>query len=248
LHRILGQDPLGVEVPVMEIFSGPHKEKILGVRKGGSIEFFLGDDVSPDSISFYDLCFRKFPKDRCDEVLQDQGIGKVNIFLLFWKNKLLGAVAIFLGRDEKIRNFHAVESFIRQASIALSQRITANLLRRSEELLREVVNISPHPIALIDKNGRYLFVNPAFTEMFGYSLEEIQNGREWFRLAYPDPEYRKVVIEAWKADLERSRVGEFRPRTFLVRCRNGKEREVLFTPVTLSNGAQFITYSDKSGK
>ena len=248
LHRILSRDPIGLELPMMDIFSGLYKGLAFEVIKKGSAEFILEDEERPGSISMYDLCFQRIPKDQCSEIQQDQGIGKANIFLLFWKDEFFGAVAIFLGREEKIQNIHVVESFIRQASIAISQRITANRLRRSEERFREVVNVSPHPISLIDKNGRYLFVNLAFTEMFGYSLEEIQNGRDWFRLAYPDVEYRKTIIEAWKADLEKSRIGEFRPRKFKVRCRNGREREVLFVPVTLSNGAQFITYIDGSGK
>ena len=248
LHRILGRDPIGLELPMLEIFSGSHKDQAFKVIKKGSAEFLLEDREGPRSISLYDLCFQRIPKDQCSEIMRDQGIGKVNIFLIFWKNEFFGAVSIFLGRNDTIENIHAVESFIRQASIAISQRMTADRLRRSEEWFREMANISPHPISIIDRKGRYLFINLAFTKMFGYSLEEVRNGREWFRIAYPDPKYRKMALEAWKADLEKSQIGEFRPRRFKVRCKNGEKREVLFTPVTLSNGAQFITYVDVSGK
>jgi len=246
LHRILGHDPVGLEMPMMDIFSGPHKNVALQVIKKGSAEFLLEDGNGPGSMSAHDICFQRIPEELCDEIMREQNIGKAKIFLLYWKDEFFGAVSIFLGRDERIENIHVVESFIRQSSIAISQRMTAARLRRSEERFREVVNISPHPISLIDRSGRYLFVNQAFTGMFGYTLEDIPDGREWFRLAYPDEEYRQVVIDTWKTDLANSKVWDFRPRRFRVRCRNGDEREVLFTPVTLSNGTQFVTYVDVS--
>lgn len=247
LNRILGQDPLGMEVPITEILSGPYKEKVLSAKKGGSIEFLLADGPGTDSLSFYDLCFQKFPRNRCDEVVRDQSIGKVNIYLLFWKDELFGAVAIFLGQDDKIDNVQTVESFIRQASIAIRQRVTEKRLRKSMDISMEMANVYPYPISVIDKSGRYRFVNRAFTEMFGYSLEDVPNGREWFKIAYPDSEYRRVAIETWENDLEKSQTGEFRPRTFRVRCRNGEEKEILFQPVTLSGGLQFVVYREVPG-
>lgn len=246
LHRILGHDPVGLELPMMDIFSGSHQHVALQVIKKGSTEFLLEDEKGPGSMSLYDICFQRIPRELCNRILSEQNIGKANIFLLYWKDEFFGAVAIFLGRDERIENIHAVESFIRQSSIAISQRMTAARLKRSEERFREVVNISPHPISLIDRSGRYLFVNQAFTGMFGYTLEDIPDGKDWFRLAYPDEEYRQVVIDTWKTDLANSKVWDFRPRRFRVSCKNGEERDVLFTPVTLSNGAQFVTYVDVS--
>jgi hypothetical protein len=37
-------------------------------------------------------------------------------------------------------------------------------------------------------------------------------------------------------------VGMVRPRQFQVRCRNGECREILFRPVTMRDGNQFVTY------
>ena len=60
------------------------------------------------------------------------------------------------------------------------------------------------------------------------------------------PEYRKNVIAVWKSDYEKSGSGIPRPRTFTVRCKDGTDREILFRPVTLSDGKECVVYEDIS--
>ncbi len=117
-------------------------------------------------------------------------------------------------------------------------------LKKSEELFSNVAQNSPLPIAIIDPDGTYHFINKSFIETFGYDLDDFRMGREWFLLAFPDPEYRKKVISAWQSDFKHSSVGEPRPRTYTVRCKNGADKIIFFRPVTLSDGKQCIIYED----
>ncbi|HZD43005.1 MAG TPA: PAS domain S-box protein, partial [Methanomicrobiales archaeon] len=117
-------------------------------------------------------------------------------------------------------------------------------LRESEERFHTIADLSPFPISIIDQDGRYLYINRKFTEMFGYALSDIPSGKEWFMLAFPDPNYREDVIKTWMSDLQGHGVGEVRPRQFKVRCRNGEVRDILFRPVTLSDKKQYVTYED----
>jgi len=117
-------------------------------------------------------------------------------------------------------------------------------LKKSEELFSNVAQNSPLPIAIIDPDGTYHFINQSFVETFGYDLDDFRMGREWFLLAFPDPEYRKEVIGAWQSDFEHSSVGELRPRTYTVRCKNGIDKIIFFRPITLSDGKQCIIYED----
>ncbi len=66
-------------------------------------------------------------------------------------------------------------------------------LRSEEEKFRTLVEESPIGISLIGKDGHYRYINPKFVEIFGYSLEDIPTGREWFKEGYPDQEYRKKM-------------------------------------------------------
>lgn len=131
----------------------------------------------------------------------------------------------------------------------ISERKRAEIaLKESEEKFRNVAELSSFPVAVIDSDGRYIYVNKKFTETFGYTGEEIKDGGVWFRLAYPDPEYRRAARQAWKEDLAHSCVGEVRPRIFSVTCRDGTKKEICFRPITMPDGNQLITYEDITEK
>jgi len=95
---------------------------------------------------------------------------------------------------------------------------------------------SPSGMAMIDKDGKFLYINPKFKEMFGYDLNDIPYGRDWFRLAYPDPAYRHEAISTWVNDLEASRPGEMRPRTFEVNCKDKTRKFIKFVAAQLVDG------------
>jgi len=117
-------------------------------------------------------------------------------------------------------------------------------LRESEERFRTLSDKTPLGMCLIDIDGRYEYVNPAFVKIFGYDLSDIPTGKEWFRTAYPDPEYRREVIADWKEDLSSYKNLEIRPRIYEVRCKGGAFRTIIFRPVTLPTGKQLIIYED----
>ena len=69
----------------------------------------------------------------------------------------------------------------------------------------------PVGLALINVEGEYRYLNPKFREMFGYDLVDIPDGKAWFENAYPDPEYRKSVVDTWIKDFELFKPGEKKP-------------------------------------
>ena len=117
-------------------------------------------------------------------------------------------------------------------------------LHQSAETYRILTEQSPLGISIINKDGTYEYVNPKFIEMFGYELKDIPTGRQWFAKAYPDPQYRDHVILNWIRDLKDSKVGEIRPRSYTVTCKDGSDKTIRFRPVTLRSGHQFVVYED----
>jgi PAS domain S-box-containing protein len=103
---------------------------------------------------------------------------------------------------------------------------------------------APLGIAIIGENGKYQYLNPKFVDMFGYSLEDIPSGREWFATAFPDPVQRRQVITDWKIYLQESQFGETKPRTFTVTCKDGSTKVINFRAVPLGGGDQFVLYED----
>jgi PAS domain S-box-containing protein len=117
-------------------------------------------------------------------------------------------------------------------------------LKESEERFRIISEESPLGISLLDHQGRHEYVNPAFVGMFGYTLDQVAQSGDWFRLAFPDPQYRRRVREDWLGDLRSHQPREVRNRTYQVTCRDGSQKTILFRPVTITQGRQFVIYED----
>jgi PAS domain S-box-containing protein/putative nucleotidyltransferase with HDIG domain len=117
-------------------------------------------------------------------------------------------------------------------------------LSREKHKLQLLVEKSPFAVAIIDQQGKYTYINPRFNELFGYTLEDIPTGKDWFRKAHTDPEHREEALTAWVEDLRKYPTGESRPRTFPVTCKDGSEKLILFRSVATEQGDHFVTYED----
>ncbi len=124
------------------------------------------------------------------------------------------------------------------------EQAMARALEEERQRFMRLADFSPLGLAIIDAEGRYLYLNPTFTQLFGYDLGDFQTGRQWFRLAFPDPDYRHGVAATWKRDLAELGPGRMRPQTFRVVCRDGSTKDVLFRPVSLDRGEQIVVFED----
>ncbi len=124
------------------------------------------------------------------------------------------------------------------------QKKAQKALQNEKDKFQILVERAPFGISLIQADGRYTYINPKFTDIFGYTLEDIPTGREWFKKAYPDRMYRNQVVSAWIKDKESAGIGESRPRQWTVTCKDGSEKIVHFGSVTMENGDQLVMYRD----
>ncbi len=131
----------------------------------------------------------------------------------------------------------------------ITDRVRAEkALRASQEQFQTLVEKSPLGISLIAPDGRYKYANPKFIKMFGYTIEDVPTGAEWFEKAFPDSDHRQKAVKAWFEEKKRAAVGQVRSRTFTVTCADGSRKEIHFRPVTLENGDQFVIYEDLTDK
>ncbi len=127
----------------------------------------------------------------------------------------------------------------------ISERKKAEEALKVEKRRFEVLSEnSPFGLAMIKRDGAFEYVNRMFHGMLGYDLSEIPTGRDWFRKAYPDGEYRHRVIAAWKEDLEGLVPGGTRSRIFEVTCKDGSRKTILFRPVKLDADEDLMTCED----
>lgn len=151
----------------------------------------------------------------------------------------------------KIRHFKIIASPLKNkngevvAAIEMVEDITKK--KRSEDLLKKERKIffsvllkAPYGAVIIDKKGRYLYINEEFTEITGYSLQDVPTGIDWFLKAYPDPSYRKAAMKAWKEDISSKGI----TRAFTVRCKTGEDKEVEFRSTRLDGNRYLLMLSD----
>ena len=207
-------------------------------------ENILAGKIYPVQKNLYSFLSQNFSQDVSTAIVQELNLGDLYYLSLVWRGAFLGNIAFGLPKEEKLEKIPFIEIYGKAASIVLQRKIAEESLKQSQEIFSSVAKYAPVPLAIIEQDGRYQFINQKFIEIFGYDLNDFKTGKEWFALAYPDPVYRKKVMDSWKSDLETSGYDQPRPRTYTVRCKNGVEREILFRPVTLSNNTQCVVYED----
>jgi diguanylate cyclase (GGDEF)-like protein/PAS domain S-box-containing protein len=115
--------------------------------------------------------------------------------------------------------------------------------RNSEAMFRDIFNSSPVPLAVTDAQLRYVYLNTAFTETFGYTLADIPTLNDWWPRAYPDDEYRRWVMATWRArvDQQSQSSAPIVPNEVRIRCKNGQERIAVVGAANLGDSAEGTT-------
>ncbi len=129
------------------------------------------------------------------------------------------------------------------------RRIAEKNLMESESRFRTLGEDAPFGISIMDGSMRFEYLNPNFTQIFGYTIDDIPDKNSWFEKAYPEPTYRETVISTWKKDKdERTGSSEIKPRIYTVHCKNGQDKIIHFRAVHLESNRQLITYEDISDR
>jgi PAS domain S-box-containing protein len=123
-------------------------------------------------------------------------------------------------------------------------RVRAELEEREAKFRRMIEN-APVAISFTREGGSVLSFNKAFTRMFGWTSEDVSGFDGWFEKIYPDPEYRREVLQTWGADVENARQSDGRigARVYRIADKTGAQREVEISAV-LFGGEMFGTFVD----
>lgn len=77
-------------------------------------------------------------------------------------------------------------------------------LSASEARFKKLIQKSPLPIVITDPSQNITLFNDKFTELFGYTINDVHTAEKWWRIAYPDEEYRKKVQNSWLTAIEKA--------------------------------------------
>lgn len=147
--------------------------------------------------------------------------------------------------SERQRRDLAVDKAALQTEIEDRQRAELDL-RRSEEFSRQVILNSP--VAMVVSQGQVeavQLVNEKFTNLFGYTAEEIREVRDWWPRAYPDPEYRRTLQRQWRTLIQKAHRNPAEKLVMEARvcCKDGSFRDVEIH-LSLANDLYLVSFVD----
>lgn len=110
-------------------------------------------------------------------------------------------------------------------------------LQQSEAKFKRLFDVAAIPLGYVDNQGIILDLNTKFTQVFGYTWEDIPTLDEWWVLAYPDPEYREWVIKTWETAVKNSRKKntDIKSVEYRVTCKNGDIKNIIISGTTFKN-------------
>lgn len=112
----------------------------------------------------------------------------------------------------------------------ITERKQAELaLQASEEKFRALAETSPLAIYMstgLEQNAEY--INPTFTKLFGYTIEEVPTPEKWWPLAYTDGNYRQQIKNEWQEKIEEAMAtkSNIEPMETVVSCKDGSKKYI----------------------
>lgn len=121
--------------------------------------------------SLYQVIFKKIPQHLCTALEKLVHLKKIYTIGFVKEKNLLGTALIFHTKDGSLKNQETIEAFIKQASIVLQRQLTEEKLIQSEQSYRGLFDNASDAIYIQDSEGRFLDVNQAVLNMYGYEKD-----------------------------------------------------------------------------
>ncbi|MCA1916338.1 PAS domain S-box protein [Methanospirillum hungatei] len=236
-----GNDVSGLVFPIQKYMSKPPYYETVETMKIMR-EFPFRPFFPYEPVQFYDICNEVFSREACEAFIVQQSIGKMCIAGLAWQNKLFGFVGMCLHPGEELENHMVIESFIRQASIAIARRRTQDCLNQSESRFLDVMGYMGNPVLITDYAGGVRYLNPSFTSEFGYTLDDIPEWNTWVRNSCPDNKSRELLMQMYE------RLPESASPGFMcsVQCKDYSLKRVHIRCVASPDGMRTVIFRNSS--
>ena len=80
----------------------------------------------------------------------------------------------------------------------------------------------------IEQHAEY--INPTFTRLFGYTIEDVPSVAKWWPLAYPDEGYRQQVAADWERRVQTALANSanIEPMETSVACKDGSRKQIVW--------------------
>ncbi|MDX9746234.1 MAG: PAS domain S-box protein [Syntrophales bacterium] len=148
---------------------------------------------------------------------------------------------VLLGRFE-MEGKEMVQAAVRDITERVKSEET---IRESENRFRLLAESTPLGIAVLNPELKFEYFNPRFTEIFGYTPEDLPDWRIWSEKAYPDPAYRNEFEMFYRGEvMVNPEAGRVHQRVLNTFCKIGGEKIIHFRAVIMPNHHHLLTFED----
>lgn len=130
--------------------------------------------------------------------------------------------------------------YVRQHRSKIREMDVQQALQQQSDLLFSLFENIPQGITVRSQEGTLLYCNRPFTQLTGYTFDDVKDHEDWFSKAYPDPDYRQSVKDKWYEGGAPSKTAQ----EFQVTCKNGELKDIEFKGTALPDGRSLVTFAD----
>jgi two-component system cell cycle sensor histidine kinase/response regulator CckA len=124
------------------------------------------------------------------------------------------------------------------------QRQVEELLGKEKSTFFSILQTAPYGVVLIDQSGSYQYINPEFTRITGYTLEDVPTGREWLKKGFPGPTYKRRIAKYWYEDVSKKGSN----KVLKVTCKGGEVKYLDIRPTLMEDGRAIMMLSDVTAR
>jgi diguanylate cyclase (GGDEF)-like protein/PAS domain S-box-containing protein len=198
------------------------------------VTLFLGQVLhAPPDLDFFRAQAARFGFDESDYLDAIKTIPVID------KARLQGHMEVMVEMAQML----AASGLSRLRQVALEHDITTHVEREIQ--LEDILDFSPVAFGWSNAEGRIEYINRQFTQLLGYTLEDLPDLKTWYSRAYPDERYREDIIRPWSNAVALARQ-QSTPAPELeanATCKNGTERRLVIR-VAWVGPRRLISFSD----
>lgn len=139
-----------------------------------------------------------------------------------------------------------------EAALRESERRKADEIKEKGKYFLQLIKNAPIAMAVdsgVDEDEKGIMLNKKFTELFGYTAEDVPDVQHWWALAYPDVKYREEVRAEWVRRVEKAvrACSEIEPMETQVTCNDGSIRYIKVYLASIGD-KNLVTFEDLTGR
>ncbi len=131
-----------------------------------------------------------------------------------------------------------------QLEISEKEQI-GDLLKGEKANFYLMMQNAPYGVMYVDNHRDVQYINPHFTNITGYTTDDIGSLDDWFIRALPDTIYRKEILNHWEKDMDFEGIIS---RSFSLTSKSGELKEIEFKTSYLDKNRTIITLLDVTDK